>query len=132
MLWVAVGIPKVKVPQVNRQRHRGAQHTDGIPLVDRKITQHKQASERAAFPEAERNHALPRPFRSDPLNEKTQAENQAAGQSYDFPRMNHDSEDVGLSEKLKAVHKETTFRQISEGDQLFVTIERLISAPRGR
>jgi hypothetical protein len=33
--------------------------------------------------------------------------------------MNQDSEDVGLGEKLKAVHKGETFRQFGKADQLF-------------
>jgi hypothetical protein len=55
------------------------------------------------------------------LDDKAQAENKAAGQPHDFPRMNHDSEKVRLGEKLEAVHKGKTFRQISAGNQLFVT-----------
>lgn len=123
MLRRPVGVTKVKIAQVNRQWHRGAQHAHGIPLVDRKIAQHEQAPERAAFPETERDHAFPRPFRRDPLNDETQAENEAAAQSHDFPRMDRDSEDMRFGEKLEAFHKETTFGQIGEADQLFVAIE---------
>jgi hypothetical protein len=46
--------------------------------------------------------------------------------------MNHDSENMRLGEKLEAAHKGKTFRQIAAGDQLFVTITRLISARRER
>jgi hypothetical protein len=35
--------------------------------------------------------------------------------------MNRDSEKMRLGEKLEAVHKGKTFRQISAGNQLFVT-----------
>ena len=61
--------------------------------------------ERAAFPKTKRNHALPRAFRGDPLNQEAHAENQAAAQPDDFPRMNRDPEDVRFGEKkLKAAH----------------------------
>jgi hypothetical protein len=39
------------------------------------------------------------------LNEKAQPENKAAGQPHDFPRMDHDSEEMRLGEKLEAAHK---------------------------
>jgi hypothetical protein len=116
-----VGVTKVKIAQIDWKGHRGAQYAYGIPLVDRKVTQHQQTPKRAAFPEAKGNHTFSRPLRSDPLDDKPQAENKGAGQSHDFPRMNQDSEKVRLGEKLKAVHKAKTFRQISAGNQLFVS-----------
>src|SRR6476469_2584918 len=79
MLRVTVGVTEIEVPKINRQRHRGAQHAHGIALVDRKIAQHEEASDRAAFPKAERNHALASAFRGDPLNNEPETKNERAG-----------------------------------------------------
>src|SRR5256714_11123940 len=111
MLRVAVGIAKIKIPQVDRERHRGAQNPHGIALINRKITEHQQTAERAAFPKAERDHAFSRAFGRDPLDEETEAENQAAAQSDDFPRMNQDPEHMRLGQKLEAVHNAPRFLQ---------------------
>src|SRR5687768_13635847 len=105
MLWRAMRIAEVKVAQINRQRHRRAQHANRIALVNRKITKHQQTAERAAFPKTEGDHTLAGLFRGDPLDEEAQAENQASGEAHDFPGMNHDPKDMGLGEKLKAVHR---------------------------
>src|SRR2546421_10788981 len=79
MLGLAVRVTEIKISQVDRQRHRRAQHAHGIALVDRKITEHQQAPDRAAFPKAERDYAFPRAFRRDPLNHEPQTEDERAG-----------------------------------------------------
>jgi hypothetical protein len=112
-------VSKVEITQIDRQRHRRAQDPDGIPLVNRKITQHQQTAQRAAFPKAKWDYTFASAFRGDPLNKKAETENQAAGKAHDFPWMNHDPEDMGLGEKLEAVHKGQRFRQIGRADQLF-------------
>src|SRR5205807_3933377 len=78
MLRFAVCVAEIKVAQINRQWHRRAEHAHGVALIDRKIAEHQQAPERAAFPEAEGDHTFPGAFRCDPLNEETQAEHEAA------------------------------------------------------
>ena len=76
VLRIAVSIAEIKISEVNRQRHRRAQDAYGIALIDREITQHEQASERAAFPKPERDHAFLRAFGRDPLNHEPQTENE--------------------------------------------------------
>src|SRR3954468_19824044 len=105
MLWIAMTIPEIKVPEVNRQRHGSAEDADRITLIDREIAQHEQAAERAAFPKAERNHAFAGALRCYPLDQEAETENDAAGQAHDLPGMNQDPKHVGLSEKLETLHK---------------------------
>src|SRR5438309_1081737 len=68
VLRLAVSVAEIQIAQVNRQRHRRAQDAHGIALVNRKITEHEQTPERAAFPEPEGDHAFPRALRRDPLD----------------------------------------------------------------
>src|SRR3984893_13826850 len=111
MLRLAMGVTKIEVAQINRQRHRCAQDAHGIALVNRKITKHQQTPDRAALPKSEGDHAFPGPFRSDPLDQKTEAEHEAAAQAHDFPRVNQNSEHMSLGEKLEAVHIGSRFLQ---------------------
>src|SRR3954466_5552888 len=111
VLGVAVRVAEIKVPQIDGQRHGRAQHAHGIALVNRKITEHQQTAERAALPETERDHAFPRAFRGDPLDDETQAEHEAACEPDNFPWMNQNPEHVGLGEKLEAVHNAPRFLQ---------------------
>jgi hypothetical protein len=111
MLGIAVGVAKIEVPQINRQRHCGAQNADGIALIDRKVTKHEEAPESAAFPKAEWDYTFPSPFRGDPLDQEAQAKNQAAAQSDDFPRVNQDPEHMRFGEKLETVHNAPRFLQ---------------------
>ena len=114
MLGVAVGVTEIEIAQVNRQRHRRAQNADGIALINRKITEHQQTAEGAAFPETERDHTFASSFRRDPLDQETEAEDEAAGQPDDFPRVNQNSEQVGLGEKLEALHNAPRLLQGAE------------------
>ena len=111
MLRGAVRISEIQVSQIDRQRHRRAQNADGIALIDRKITEHQQTAESTAFPKTERDHTFPSSFRRDPLDQETEAKNQAAGQPDDFPRVNQNSKYVGLGEKLEALHNAPRFLQ---------------------
>src|SRR6266513_2844758 len=79
MLGLAMRVTEIKISQVDRQRHRRAQYAHGIALVDRKITEHQQAPDRAALPKTERNHTFPRAFRRDPLDDEPETENERAG-----------------------------------------------------
>src|SRR2546423_1339957 len=69
-----MGIAKVKISKINGQRKKILQHPYRVAFVD-EIAQDQQASQCAAFPKADRNHASFRPLRRDPLNQKARAEN---------------------------------------------------------
>jgi len=103
-------VTKVKVPQVNRKRHRRTEDPYRIVPKNREITQHQYAPHRAAFPKPEWDDALARSLRGDPLDDESQSKNKAAAQAHDFPRVNQDSEKVGLGQEMQAVHKAKTFR----------------------
>lgn len=108
-------VAKKKIPQIDRQRQRGHDHSDRIALINREIKQRQNAAGRAAFPEAERNHTFSRAFRCDPLNDKTHSENEAAAQAHDLPWVNRDSENVRLGEEeLEAGHG----RKVAQGSSL--------------
>src|SRR5476649_1675581 len=62
VLRLPVGVTEVEIAQINRKGHRGAQDADRIPLVNREITQHQQAPQRAALPKAKGNHTFPSAF----------------------------------------------------------------------
>jgi hypothetical protein len=94
-------------------------------LVNREVTQHQQAADGTAFPKTKRDYALS--ARSEAIHwiTKQQTENKAAGKSHDFSRMNQDSEKIRLSQKLKAVHKGRTLRQIDASATSFFVDTRL-------
>ena len=95
---------EVQIAQVNRQGQRGLQNADRIVAINRKITQSQKRAERAAFPKAKRDHALARPFRGNPLNEKAETENEGAGQADNLPRSNRDVEKLGRGEDFEGAH----------------------------
>jgi hypothetical protein len=72
-----MGITKIEVSQINGKRQNALQHPDGIAPVYREIGEEEERTEGAAFPEAERDHALTGAFGSNPLNEKAHAKNDA-------------------------------------------------------
>ena len=111
MLRRLVGIAKIEIAQVDRQRHRGAQHSHRIALVNGKVTEHEQASQGATFPKAEGDNAFLCAFGGDPLDQEAKTENQAAAEADDFPGMNQDPEDIGFGEKMEAVHNGPRLRQ---------------------
>src|ERR1041385_5146015 len=76
MLRLAMRVTEIKIPQIDRQRHRRAQDAHRVALEDRKITEHQQTPDCATFPKAERDHAFPRTFRRDPLNDEPETENE--------------------------------------------------------
>src|SRR5205085_5836071 len=102
---------KVEIAEVDRQRHRGAQDSDRVALVNSKIAEHQQAPQSATFPKTEGDDAFLRAFRGDPLDHEAQAENQAAAEADNFPGMNQDPEDIGFGEKMEAIHNEARLRQ---------------------
>src|SRR4051812_13578489 len=111
MLRIAMSVPEIKVPEINRERHGGAKHAHRIALVNRKITKHQKAPERAAFPKSKRNHAFPSPLGRYPLDQESKTEHDAAGQAHYLPGMDQDPKDVGLSEKLETFHNGPRFLQ---------------------
>ena len=129
MLRRVMGVAKIKIPQVDRQRQQALQNPHGIVPVNREITKGQKRSERAAFPKANWDHALARAFRCDPLDEEAEPEDQTPAQADDFPRIERDAEHLRLGEELQAVHKAETFRQIDLGDQLFIQGGRFPNSP---
>ncbi len=72
--------------------------------VNCEIGQGEERAESAALPKSEWNDALARPLRGQPLNEKAQTKNNAAGQPDDFPGVKRDPENFRVGEKMKALH----------------------------
>ncbi len=120
MFGVAMCVAKVKITQVDREREQVLQNADGIVPVDRKVTQDQQRTDRAAFPETEGNHAFFRALRSDPLNNKAEAEDEAPAQSNDLPWIESDAEHSSVGQEVQAVHRAKTFCRNGEAEQLFV------------
>lgn len=104
MFGPMVAVPKVQISQINRQRQGGLQYSNGIVPVNREVEQREQRACCTAFPKSKRDHAFTRPLRCEPLNQKSEAENQAAGKAYDFPSIPGDPEKFGVGEKLGAKH----------------------------
>ena len=81
----AIPIPEVKVADINRQGQQILDDSNGVFSVDCKITQAQKASQKAAFPEAERNDAFLRFFRGNALDDESDPEYRASGEADDFP-----------------------------------------------
>ena len=72
--------------------------------IDCEIGQGEERPESAALPKSKWNDAFARPFRGQPLNEKTETENDAPSQPDDFPGVKRDSENFRVAEKKNALH----------------------------
>ena len=92
MFRVMMGVAKIEIPQINGERQRGLQYPDGIVAVNREVHQGQKGSQSAAFPKSNGNHALPRTFGRNPLNQESEPENKAAGKADDFPGIPGDTE----------------------------------------
>ena len=101
-----MGPAEVQIAQVNRQGQRGLEDADRIVTVNREVTQGQKRAERAAFPKAERDDAFLCPFRGDPLDEEAQTENERAGETDNFPRIDRDVEKFGRREEFESAHGE--------------------------
>ena len=86
--------------------------------IDCEIGQGEERPESAALPKSKWNDAFARPFRGQPLNEKTETENDAPGQPDDFPGVKRDSENFRVGEKKNALHS-STFAEKAPSDQSF-------------
>src|SRR4051794_38516782 len=98
MFYVVMSVAKIKISQIDRKRHRRAQHSDRVVPVNREIGEHEERADRTAFPETKRNHALSRPLRCDPLDQKSQSENDTSAQPHDLPEINRDSKNLCFRE----------------------------------
>jgi hypothetical protein len=115
-----VGVSKIEISQVNWKRQDALQNANGIALVNGKVSEQKQRTERAAFPKTKWNHTFARAFGSDPLNEKAQAENETATQANDLPGVDGNAKKLCLSKIMQPIHKAGTFRQIAKREQPFL------------
>src|SRR3954447_19439466 len=103
MLGRAMRPNPINVPQINREREERAEHANGIAAVKREVGKQEQRTSSAAFPETDRNNALLRALRRDPLNEKARTENHVARPSNEFPRCDDDAEESRLGERMEPV-----------------------------
>src|ERR1700730_7832111 len=106
VLRCVMTIAEVQIPQINWQWHRRAQDPDRIVSINREITKQQDRAHRAAFPETDRNHAFARPLRSDPLNHKTDAEDNIAAPADDLPKpeTERDAEQDRIAKQVKTLH----------------------------
>ena len=81
----AITIPKVQVADINWERQQVLDDPNRVFSVDREIAQAQKASQKAAFPEAERNDAFFGLFRGDALEDESDPEYRASGEANDLP-----------------------------------------------
>jgi hypothetical protein len=111
---VMMGVAKIEVSKVNRQRKEALEYAHGVVPIDREIGQQEKRPKSAALPESDRNNTSLGPFRREPLDQETKAKDEAAAPSDDLPEVEGDAKDHHVTEKKNPMHKRQNVRQKRE------------------